>query len=186
MDSLDPKYQQLLEDMNEGLNDAFTRLDKLDAKTKTTTLLVAGVGALCLVEGAGIFFAMKAIQNLAKGLETVGQFAQAHAQATGFTPNATQQQPPRHAAPPQGPRQTMQPRVSTEPVAETDDMFAPPAEETRTVRQTFTARNGSDGTEVPTGPVGEPAEGPSSSVPDWAAQTMASEHVDAKGDDGLS
>ena len=166
--------------MNEGLNDAYARIDKLDSRQKTTFLMVAGVGALTLIEGAGIFMAMKALQNLAKGLETVGEFAKNHAQATGFMPGGPSASPAPAPSPvPEAPRQNLQPRAATIPVDISDDLFTPPPEHARTVHQTFSARNGSGTTEVPA-PVSNPVEGPASEIPDWAAQVLATETIDYK------
>ena len=184
MDSLE-KYHQLLEDLNEGLNDAYTRLDVVEHKQKTTILMVSAVGAICAMEGFGIFMVMKAVQNLSQGLATIAEFSKNHAESTGFIPGQSQS----NVAPanqPRGPRQNLQPREATvQPQTDMgDDLFTPAPEAARTVRQVFSARNGAADTEVPA-PVSEPIETPASATPDWAALALSEERIDPHDRDNL-
>lgn len=65
--------EQFLQDLNEAVDDAHTRINKLEGKVKLNQLaiLLAGIGAA----GSGFlaWHTAKAVRNLAAGIEPMGQ-----------------------------------------------------------------------------------------------------------------
>lgn len=70
--------RQLLEDMNESIDDAHSRLDRVESRNKTVLLIAGGAIALGAVNAFFCLQAIRAVANLAQGVNQIGELAVKH------------------------------------------------------------------------------------------------------------
>ena len=69
---------QLVSDMNEAIDDAHTRLDRLESRNKTVMLIAGGAAALGAINAFFCLQAIRAVANLAQGVNQIGELAVKH------------------------------------------------------------------------------------------------------------
>lgn len=70
--------RQLLEDMNESIDDAHSRLDRVESRNKTVLLIAGGAIALGAINAFFCLQAIRAVANLAQGVNQIGELAVKH------------------------------------------------------------------------------------------------------------
>lgn len=70
--------EQFLTDLNEAVDDAHTRLDRLESRNKTVMLIAGGAAALGAINAFFCLQAIRAVANLAQGVNQIGELAVKH------------------------------------------------------------------------------------------------------------
>ena len=70
--------EAFLNDLNEAVDDAHTRLDRLESRNKTVMLIAGGAAALGAINAFFCLQAIRAVANLAQGVNQIGELAVKH------------------------------------------------------------------------------------------------------------
>ena len=70
--------EQFLTDLNEAVDDAHSRLDRLESRNKTFMLIAGGAAALGAINAFFCLQAIRAVANLAQGVNQIGELAVKH------------------------------------------------------------------------------------------------------------
>lgn len=70
--------EAFLNDLNEAVDDAHTRLDRLESRNKTVMLIAGGAAALGAINAFFCLQAIRAVADLAQGVNQIGGLAVKH------------------------------------------------------------------------------------------------------------